>query len=71
LLPVLADAQGKLSMQQILLREIYQELIKNNTTDSEGNTTHAAEAMVVIRIANLILYKQEGFIPDRDLIIPN
>ena len=40
-----SDAQIKLSGQQILLREIYKELIEINTTDSEGNTTIAAEAM--------------------------
>lgn len=40
-----SEAQIKLSDQQILLREIYKELIEINTTDSEGNTTIAAEAM--------------------------
>lgn len=149
LLSKVANAQTKLSEQQILLREIYQELIEINTTDTEGNTTHAAEAMAkrliaagyakedvqvlgphsrkgnliarlrgtgarrpllllahldvvearkedwsfdpfvlteqdgyfygrgttddkamaAIWIANLILYRQEGFIPDRDLIV--
>jgi acetylornithine deacetylase/succinyl-diaminopimelate desuccinylase-like protein len=149
ILSELTYAQGKLSEQQILLREIYQDLIEINTTDSEGNTTHAAKAMAerlitagypeedvqvlapdprkgnliarlrgtgvrrpllllahldvvearkedwsfdpfklneqdgyfygrgtiddkamaAIWIANLILYRQEGFIPDRDLII--
>ena len=142
-------AQGRLSEQQTLLLEIYKELIEINTTDSEGNTTHAAEAMAgrlraagyskedvqvlapdprkgnliarlrgtgtrrpilllahldvvearkedwsvdpfklieqdgyfygrgttddkamaAIWIANLIIYRQEGFIPDRDLIV--
>ncbi len=149
MLSELTDAQGKLSEQQILLREIYQDLIEINTTHSEGNTTHAAKAMaerlraagypeedvqvlapdprkgnLIVRlrgtgarrpllllahldvvearkedwsfdpfklteqdgyfygrgttddkamaavwIANLILYRQEGFMPDRDLIV--
>ena len=41
----LTYAQGELSEHQILLREIYHDLIEINTTDSEGNTTLAAEAM--------------------------
>jgi acetylornithine deacetylase/succinyl-diaminopimelate desuccinylase-like protein len=51
MLSALADAQGKLSEQQILLREIYQDLIEINTTDSRGNTTHAAKAMAERLIA--------------------
>jgi len=41
----ISEAQIKLSDQQILLRAIYKELIEINTSDSEGNTTIAAEAM--------------------------
>lgn len=149
MLPESACSQEGLSEQQIQLRQIYQELIEINTTDSEGNTTDAAramadrlitagypdediqvlapdprkgnlvarlrgtgarrpllllahldvveakredwsfdpfklieqdgffygrgtsddKAMAAIWIANLILYRQEGFIPDRDLIV--
>jgi acetylornithine deacetylase/succinyl-diaminopimelate desuccinylase-like protein len=46
-----ADAQIELSEQQILLREIYKELIEINTTNSEGNTTQAADAMAKRLIA--------------------
>ncbi|MFQ5825313.1 MAG: M20/M25/M40 family metallo-hydrolase [bacterium] len=145
---IYAQERG-LSTEQILVRKIFQELIEINTTDSDGNTTEAAEAMAerlkaagfpeedvqvlapdprkgnlvarlggtgarkpvlllahldvvearkedwsfdpfklleqdgyfygrgttddkamaAIWIANLILYKQEGFMPDRDLIV--
>ncbi len=149
MLSELADARGKLSEQQLLLREIFEDLIEINTTHSTGNTTDAAKAMaerltaagyaeedvrvltpdprkgnLVVRLrgtgarrpllllahldvvearkedwsvdpfilteqegyfygrgttddkamaaiwlTNLILYRQEGFIPDRDLIV--
>jgi acetylornithine deacetylase/succinyl-diaminopimelate desuccinylase-like protein len=37
----------QLTQRQLLLRDIYQELIEINTTDSVGDTTKAAEAMAV------------------------
>ena len=40
--PALAQA---LTAEQKLLREIYQELVEINTTDSAGDTTRASEAM--------------------------
>lgn len=45
-LPKVIDAQEKeLTAQKVLAREIFQDLIEINTTDSDGNTTEAAEAM--------------------------
>src|SRR5436190_1882244 len=49
--------------------EIFRELIEINTTDSVGSTTKAAEAMAAHLTANLIRLKQEGFKPDRDLVL--
>src|ERR1044071_356496 len=44
--PPAAQAQtSALSAERQLAREIFQELIEINTTDSVGNTTQAAEAM--------------------------
>jgi len=59
-----AAAQG-LSPDQRLLREIYQELVEINTTDSAGNCTQAVQAMA----ARL---KAAGF-PDPDvrIIVPS
>jgi acetylornithine deacetylase/succinyl-diaminopimelate desuccinylase-like protein len=45
-LPQFAGAQSQaLTPEQKLLREIYQELVEINTTDSAGDTTKAAQAM--------------------------
>src|SRR5437867_1712250 len=53
-----------------LAREIYSELVGIDTTDTPaGNVTRAADAMAAQFVANLIRLKQEGFTPDRDLIL--
>ncbi len=44
-LPVAALAQDQRAATQQLARDIFEQLIEINTTDSQGNTTEAAEAM--------------------------
>ena len=44
-LPVAAFAQDQRPATQQLARDIFEQLIEINTTDSQGNTTEAAEAM--------------------------
>ena len=44
-IPALAFAQGSLTPQQRLARDVYSELISINTADSVGSVTRAAEAM--------------------------
>ena len=44
-LPVAALAQDQRAATQQFARDIFEQLIEINTTDSQGNTTEAAEAM--------------------------
>ncbi len=51
--PQTVVAQGR-SSEQLALREIYQELVEINTSDSVGDNTRAAEAMAArLRAAGL------------------
>ena len=46
-LSVSGNAQAQLPSHQQLARDVFQQLIEINTTDSSGNSTEAAEAMAV------------------------
>lgn len=60
-------AQGKLSEQQILLRGIYKDLIEINTTDIDGNTTYAAQALAArLKAAGYAEENVQVLVPEED-----
>lgn len=67
MLSELIVAQGKLSEQQILLRGIYKDLIEINTTDIDGNTTYAAQALAArLKAAGYAEENVQILVPEED-----
>jgi acetylornithine deacetylase/succinyl-diaminopimelate desuccinylase-like protein len=66
---LLMAAPARAADDDRLFRDIYREPVEINTTQSAGDTHRAAEAMAAIFVANLIRYRAEGFVPERDLIL--
>ena len=55
-----ARAATSLTIEQQLARDVYRELV-------EIDTVTASDMMAAAWIANLVRYKREGYIPERDI----